>query len=50
MTNQASPVEEQEKLLDEALNVVKVQVYIGSYDNYANLIYTIILIGILFYC
>ncbi|KAF9803403.1 hypothetical protein SFRURICE_007249 [Spodoptera frugiperda] len=25
MTNQASPVEEQEKLLDEALNVVKVQ-------------------------
>lgn len=26
MTNQASPVEEQVKLLDEALNVVKVQV------------------------
>lgn len=26
MTNQPSPVEEQEKLLDEALNVVKVQV------------------------
>lgn len=28
MTNQASPIEEQEKLLDEALNVVKVQVNI----------------------
>ncbi|XP_061724120.1 vacuolar protein sorting-associated protein 35 isoform X2 [Cydia pomonella] len=27
MTNQASPVEEQEKLLDEALNVVKVQAF-----------------------
>lgn len=26
MTNQTSPVEEQEKLLDEALNIVKVQV------------------------
>lgn len=26
MTNQPSPVEEQEKLLEEALNVVKVQV------------------------
>lgn len=30
MTNQASPVEEQEKLLEEALNVVKVQV---SFDG-----------------
>lgn len=27
MTNQASPVEEQEKLLDEALNIVKVQAF-----------------------
>lgn len=33
MTNQASPVEEQEKLLDEALNIVKVQVCF--YVNYS---------------
>lgn len=32
MTNQTSPVEEQEKLLDEALNIVKVQV--NKYYNF----------------